>query len=335
MPFRFLRHRHPTADQSPAMLRSFRAGALAIAAGLVLATTSHAQYHGRYPSVIEGQNVSRGPHSGFGTIERVGRWLGAGWGDGYHSSEPSGARPLANLPPKYRWQNSPAAAGHPSPSYYDRFDAVIAAHEHHGFLTPVNTTDNQDVHQSCQHCQRPMPHASPANQPQPRPAKPESRREPTPAEPTPAEEQPLSPSDLDVYFRVPAEHQQRRLPVSVTVQPAARINRLPDPVMTVESNLGRPAVNRPSPTSTGSFARGNHTSSVGLGHPNLIPGPGYGFESSVYPAGQRSAAAAVLAGRIRQPATNRATPVRSGDHRPTSRSVPRVAIAPANGEATR
>ena len=37
---------------------------------------------------------------GFSPLNRLGRVLGCGWGDGYHACSGSGCRPLANLPPK-------------------------------------------------------------------------------------------------------------------------------------------------------------------------------------------------------------------------------------------
>ena len=37
-------------------------------------------------------------------VQRVGRFFGAGWGDGYHACETSGFRPAANLPPKSYYQ---------------------------------------------------------------------------------------------------------------------------------------------------------------------------------------------------------------------------------------
>ncbi|MCC9654278.1 hypothetical protein [Rhodopirellula halodulae] len=41
-------------------------------------------------------------------VERVGRYCGCSWGDGYHTCHGSGMRPLANLPPK----SYPARTGH-------------------------------------------------------------------------------------------------------------------------------------------------------------------------------------------------------------------------------
>ncbi|MEM6778509.1 MAG: hypothetical protein AAF670_12695 [Planctomycetota bacterium] len=84
--------------------------------------------------------------------DRVGRFCGYGWGDGYHACRSSGARPLANLPPRSysartgnfadRWFGCPQepACGVPScwshvdfnagigistgQTFYDRFDAL-------------------------------------------------------------------------------------------------------------------------------------------------------------------------------------------------------------------
>ncbi len=53
-------------------------------------------------------------------LQRAGRWLGAGWGDGYHSCADSGCRPGANLPPRsYHKQFNQSS----KQSFYDRFDA--------------------------------------------------------------------------------------------------------------------------------------------------------------------------------------------------------------------
>ena len=42
-------------------------------------------------------------------VDRLGRYCGVGWGDGYHACQSSGARPLANLPPRsYASRRQPA-----------------------------------------------------------------------------------------------------------------------------------------------------------------------------------------------------------------------------------
>jgi hypothetical protein len=76
-------------------------------------------------------------------IERLGRWSGYGWGDGYHACESSGLRVAADLPPRSyastfgnhqsRFGGSSCGAGCSqcghggrNITFYDRFDAVNA-----------------------------------------------------------------------------------------------------------------------------------------------------------------------------------------------------------------
>lgn len=68
-------------------------------------------------------------------VERLGRWSGYGWGDGYHACESSGLRLAADLPPSAfasRLGHGKNKCGHQGCSgcgktFYDRFDAANAA----------------------------------------------------------------------------------------------------------------------------------------------------------------------------------------------------------------
>ncbi len=69
-------------------------------------------------------------------IERLGRWSGYGWGDGYHACEASGSRIAADLPPRtysstFGSHTKAAKAGcqncaNHGVTFYDRFDAANA-----------------------------------------------------------------------------------------------------------------------------------------------------------------------------------------------------------------
>jgi len=58
-------------------------------------------------ATLAASSLAGGPQAWADTpepIQRLGRFFGAGWGDGYHACETSGFRPLANLPPASFYQ---------------------------------------------------------------------------------------------------------------------------------------------------------------------------------------------------------------------------------------
>lgn len=341
MPFRFPRNRFPQIVPTMNRQSSFQF-ALMATAGLLCCTAVHAQHGGRYPAVVEGQDVSRGRQSGWGTVERVGRLLGAGWGDGYHACDCSRARPLANLPPKNLWQNSIQSTGQHGPSYYEHFDATSAAHEHQvaasyaygGYNADQYSTDN---HQTCEQCQQRARPQNLVTQPAPQPVVPKPMEPKPRSEPTPARDQPRSPSDLDVYLRVPA-NQQRGLSVSLTYQTKSVFEGQPALVANRQTLLGRPTVSRQTQPHKKAAARPYLTSNVGLGRPKTLPGTTARFGPRPQLADQRAATTTFVAGRIRQPtepASSGAVPTRPPATWPSARTTPRVAIAPLGNIPTR